>query len=237
MNHPPIVLLPGLLCNAELFAPQLRMLAPHCQTLVADLSHDDSLPAMARRVLEQAPETFTLLGLSMGGYLAFEVLRQAPQRVERLALLSTSARPDTVETAALRRDMMALVRKGRLAMLQREGYARSVHESRLADKGLQQALMDMAMAMGPACFERQQRAIMARPDSRPILPDISRPALVMVGESDQITPPECAREIARAIPGAQLHVLPQCGHISSLERPDEVNAILRTWLGIGVNPS
>ncbi|MCB5362359.1 alpha/beta hydrolase [Pusillimonas sp. CC-YST705] len=230
MSDLPIVMLPGLLCDANLFAPQAKLLSERRQVMVADLSKDSSLPAMARRLLKQAPAQFNLLGLSMGGYLAFEIMRQAPHRVAGLALLGTSARPDTPESQRIRRQMIAWARKGKLALLQQEGYARSVHASRAQDTALRKVLMDMALDLGPECFERQQRAIMARPDSRPLLPAISCPVLVMVGDGDQITPTEYAREIAQAIPHATLHVLPQCGHISTLERPDEVNAVLTTWL-------
>ena len=224
----PLLLLPGLASDAALFEAQLRDLAEVADMTVGDTLQDDSLPRMARRVLAEAPERFALAGLSMGGYLALEIMRQAPQRVTRLALLDTSARADTPEQTQVREDAIATVARIPYEKLAWAGVARLVAPD--ADPAVKQAVVDMAVRVGPETYVRQQRAIMARPDSRPLLAQIAVPALVLVGERDALTPPELAREMARAIPGAALVEVPGSGHLATMERPAAVSAALRDWL-------
>lgn len=230
--HEPLVLIPGLSCDAALYAPQWPSLATGRQIFVADHARDEALAGIAARLLAAAPDRFALCGLSMGGYIAFEVMRQAPQRVTRLALLDTSAKPATDETNALREQMIALAEKGAYDNVITLLWQRLVAPSRLADEPLRLAVRRMAETIGAAGFVRQQRAIMARPDSRPGLAEIKVPTLVLVGEEDLITPPDEAREIAAGI-GAQVRlvVLPGCGHLSTLEAPDAVGQELLDWLG------
>lgn len=223
-----LVLLPGLASDAALFAAQVRDLGDVADISVGDTLQDDSLPAMARRVLAEAPARFALAGLSMGGYLALEIMRQAPERVERLALLDTSARPDTPEATKTREEAIATVAKVPYEKLAWASLARLVAPD--ADEAVKQAVVDMAVRVGPDTYVRQQRAIMARPDSRPLLGEITMPTLVLVGEKDVLTPPEVSREIADAIPGARLVEIPGSGHLSTMERPAEVTAALRAWL-------
>ena len=225
----PLILLPGLACDAALFAAQARDLADTAEVSVGDTLRDDSLPAMARRVLGAAPARFALAGLSMGGYLAFEVLRQAPERVTRLALLDTSARADTPEATRTREEAIASVGKVPYEKLARASLPRLVAED--ADPAVKQAVADMAVRVGPDTYVRQQRAIMARPDSRADLGGIAVPTLVLVGAKDVLTPPDLAREMAAAIPDAVPVEVPGSGHLSALERPDAVTAALRDWLG------
>jgi pimeloyl-ACP methyl ester carboxylesterase len=224
----PLILLPGLASDAALFHAQLRDLADVADVTVGDTLQDDSLPAMARRVLAGAPDRFALAGLSMGGYLALEIMRQAPQRVTRLALLDTSARADTPEQTKTREDAIATVAKVPYEKLAWASLARLVAND--ADEDVKQAVVDMAVRVGPDTYVRQQRAIMARPDSRPLLGEIAVPALVLVGEKDVLTPPELAREMAAAIPGATLVEIPGSGHLASMERPAAVSTALRDWL-------
>lgn len=228
----PLVLVPGLSCNAALYAPQWPALADGRPILVADHSRDDTLGAIVRRLLEVAPERFALCGLSMGGYIAFEVLRQAPERVTRLALLGTSAKPATPETNLPREQMVALAEKGAFDNVTTLLWQRLVAPSRLADEALRLLVRQMAEAVGADGFVRQQRAIMRRPDSRPVLAGLSCPALVLVGAEDVITPVAEAREMA-GLAGARgrLAVIPQSGHLSTLEAPEAVTAELLRWLG------
>ena len=223
-----LLLLPGLASDAALFAAQVRDLGGVADIDVGDTLKDESLPAMARRVLANAPARFALAGLSMGGYLALEIMRQAPERVDRLALLDTSARPDTPEATKTREDAIATVAKVPYEKLAWSSLARLVAPD--ASDAVKQAVVDMAVRVGPETYVRQQKAIMARPDSRPMLANISVPMLVVVGEKDVLTPPELAREIADAVPGANLVEIPGSGHLSTMERPDAVTAALRQWL-------
>lgn len=228
----PLVLVPGLSCNAALYAPQWPALADGRPILVADHSRDDTLSAIARRLLAAAPARFALCGLSMGGYVAFEVLRQAPERVTRLALLDTSAKPATADTNAPREQMIALAEKGAFDNVTTLLWQRLVAPARLTDEPLRLLVRRMADDIGADGFARQQRAIMGRPDSRPSLAESSCPVLVLVGEQDEITPVAEAREMA-GLAGARgrLAVIPRSGHLSTLEEPEAVTAELLRWLG------
>lgn len=228
----PLVLVPGLSCNAALYAPQWPALADGRLILVAEHSLDDTLSGIARRILAAAPARFALCGLSMGGYIAFEILRQAPERVTRLALLDTSAKPAMPETNLPREQMIALAEKGAFDNVTTLLWQKLVAPARLTDEPLRLAVRQMAEDVGADGFIRQQRAIMARPDSRPTLAGSSCPALVLVGEEDEITPPAEAREMA-ALAGdrGRLAVIPRSGHLSTLEAPEAVTAELLRWLG------
>jgi pimeloyl-ACP methyl ester carboxylesterase len=225
-----LVLIPGLACTARLFEPQIEALSAERTILVADHRHDDSITAIAARLLAEAPDRFALAGLSMGGYIALEVVRQAPERVARLALLDTSARPDTVEARQDRERLIALAEAGRWDDIHSKLWPRLVHPDRRADGVLQDLLLGMMRETGAEAYIRQQRAIMARPDSRPSLPGIEVPTLVLVGEGDSITPPEISREMAEMVEWASLVVIPEAGHMSTLEQPARVTQALQLWL-------
>jgi pimeloyl-ACP methyl ester carboxylesterase len=226
----PIVLIPGLLASARLYAPQVPHLWRLGSVTIADHTRDDTMGAIAQRILATAPPRFALVGLSMGGYISFEILRQAPERVVRLALLDTSARPDTPEIAAGRRAQMVLAASGGLADIERTQFARAVHRNRRDDEALHEINRLMAEDVGPEAFTRQQRAIISRSDSRPTLGSIRCPTLVLVGEGDELTPPALAAEIAAGIAGAKLVSVPDSGHLSTLEQPQEVTRVLLEWL-------
>lgn len=228
----PLVLVPGLSCNAELYAPQWPALADGRPILVADHARDDTLFAVAQRLLAAAPSRFALCGLSMGGYVAFEVLRQAPERVTRLALLDTSAKPATVETNGPREQMIGLAGKGAFDNVTTLLWQKLVAPARLTDEPLRLLVRRMADEVGADGFVRQQKAIMKRPDSRPVLKGLSIPVLVLVGQEDEITPVVEAQEMAGlAGSAARLAIVPDCGHLSTLEAPEAVTAELLRWLG------
>ncbi len=231
MNEPlPVVLIPGLLCSARLYAAQIPALWPCGPVTIADHTRDETMTAIARRILAAAPARFALAGLSMGGYISFEILRQAPQRVVKLALLDTTARADTPEAMAARRAQIAQVVAGGLAEVADAQFMRLVHPLRREDADLREINRLMAWEVGAEGFVRQQTAIIGRVDSRPMLKDIRCPALVLVGEADSLTPPDRAAEMAHGIPGAQLLEVPECGHLSTLERPEVVTHALLEWL-------
>lgn len=231
MTKIPLILLSGLLCDRALWAPQIDALGDIAEIAVGDLTRADSMGGMAASVLATAPTRFALAGLSMGGYAAFEIMRRAPERVERLALLDTSARPDTPEQTQARRDLIALAQHGDFRGVTPRLLPRWVHPSRVSDAALVETVTSMTRRVGREAFVRQQTAIMNRPDSRPGLAAISCPTLVLCGHEDQSTPVDRHREIAADIADARLVVVPECGHLSTLERPETVNRELRAWLG------
>ena len=233
----PLVLVPGLLCDERLWHHQIAGLTDLAdRVLVPDVTSQDSMAAMARGILETAPERFSLAGLSMGGYVALEVVRQAPDRVEALALLDTSARADTPEQTGARLALIELAREGRFEDVWRTLLPKIVHPDRVEDPEIRSAVEGMARAVGPEGFERQERAIMGRPDSRRDLTHISCPTLVLCGQDDALTPPHLHEELADGIPGARLRRIYRCGHLSTLERPEEVTRIMREWLATSVGP-
>lgn len=228
----PLVLVPGLSCNAALYAPQWPALADGRPVLVADHTRDDTLSAIVRRLLAAAPPRFALCGLSMGGYVAFEVLRQAPERVTRLALLDTSAKPATPETNEPRQQMIALAEKGAFDNVTTLLWQKLVAPARLTDEPLRLLVRRMADDVGAEGFVRQQKAIMNRPDSRPLLAKLSIPTLLLVGQEDAITPVAEGQEMAGLVgEKARLAIVPGCGHLSTLEAPEAVTAELLRWLG------
>lgn len=226
----PLVLIPGLACTSRLFDKQIEALKDSREIIVADHTGHDSLGAIARAILQEAPEKFALAGLSMGGYLSFEIMRQAPQRVERLALLDTSARGDTLEKVEQRRAAIELARVGKFEMVCRATLDLSIAHSRRNDFDLKRAITDMAMDMGVDAWLLQMAALMGRASSVALLSSINCPTLVVVGDEDQLTPRECAEEMAGQIPGAKLEIIADCGHMSTMERPDAVTRILQDWL-------
>ena len=226
----PVVLIPGLLASARLYAAQIPELWQVGPVMVADHTRDASMGAIARRILAAAPPRFALAGLSMGGYIAFEIMRQASSRVARLALLDTSARADTAEATAQRHVQMELAAHGRLGEVVEQQFLRCVHPLHRNDPQLREANRLMAQDVGPEAFARQQNAIMARPDSRPTLASIECRTLVLVGEQDELTPLDRAVEMAHGIRGAQLVTVPECAHLSTLEKPREVTRALLEWL-------
>jgi pimeloyl-ACP methyl ester carboxylesterase len=226
----PIVLIPGLLASPRMYAPQIPQLWRTGPVTIADHTRDESMSAIAQRILAAAPARFALVGLSMGGYIAFEMLRQAPQRIARVALLDTSARADLPEQSAMRRTQMTLASQGRLSEVLEQQFPRLVHPARRNDTALRELFSVMAQEVGVEAFIRQQTAIIGRSDSRPLLGSIRCPTLVLVGDADELTPPERAAEIAAGIAESRLVTIRQSGHVTTLEQPDEVTRALREWL-------
>lgn len=224
-----VVLLPGLLCNADLYAPQIVALKDVAKCWVPSLV-SDSVGGMAAAVLGEAPDRFALAGLSMGGYVAQEIMRRAPERVTRLALISTTARADAADQSAMRRDYISLATAGRFTPVTERLLPRLISAARRGDKDLIRVVTEMAWSIGREVFIRQQTAIINRPDGLEDLRAIAVPTAVICGDADELTPPDRHREMAERISGATLTVIPQCGHLATLEAPQEVNRCLRAWL-------
>lgn len=227
----PLVLLPALLCDQRLYAPLVTGLAGERPVVVADLSTADEIGQLARQVLDRAPPAFALLGLSMGGYVAFEILRRAPGRVTHLALCCTRAEPDSEAVAAQRRALVARARAEGIGTVARELAAGWIAPVAPERERLIELVAAMALSTGVDGFARQQSAIRGRPDSRPGLAAVTCPTLVVAGRDDALTPPAALEAIAASIPGADLAVLGGCGHLATLERPRMVLELVRGWLG------
>jgi pimeloyl-ACP methyl ester carboxylesterase len=226
----PIVFVPGLNCSARLYAEQIPALWGFGPVIIADHRRNDSVAAIAAHILATAPPRFVLVGLSMGGYISLAIMREAPERVARLALLDTSARPDMPEQSERRRSMILLAKSGLFSEVPDLLFPVFVHRDRHGDETLRTIVRIMAKETGPEAFIRQQRAIMTRPDCRPLLASIRCPTLVLVGDGDELTPPALSQEIHAGISGSRLVAVPDCGHLSTLERPEQVNQALVEWL-------
>lgn len=231
-----LLLLPGLLCDHAVWSPVLPHVERAATCAVADYADETSLVAMAGRVLAGAPPTFALAGHSMGGRVALEVARLAPQRVERLALLDTGfrARPTGAEGDAERAGRLALLATARehgMPAMARAWVQPMVHPDRLADAALIEAIVAMFARRTPRQFEGQIAALLARPDAAEVLRALACPVLVLSGREDAWAPPRQHEEMATLVPGSRLAVLERCGHMAPMERPEEVGAALVAWLG------
>lgn len=228
---PTLILLPGLACDARMWQSQLPMLPAAFAPQVSDVNmRHERIEDMAAAVLREHEGPLLLAGASMGGMVAMEAARQAPGRVAGLALLGTNARPEAPETYALRASAIELFERGELREVLEPNLVFAFHPQRADDAPLVGRYMDMMVDAGTGQLIRQNRALMHRPDARPHLPALRCPVLVMCGEQDRLTPPECSREIAALVPGAVLRWVPDCGHMLTMERPRFVNAVLGEWL-------
>jgi pimeloyl-ACP methyl ester carboxylesterase len=233
MKKHPLVLVPGLLCDAQLWRPQVEKLADIADLWIADHTRSDTMAGVARDVLADAPFTsFTLAGLSMGGYIALEIVRQAPRRVTRLALLDTAATAELPEQTRKRMEFIELAGCGKFPRIAEILLPLLINPSRRAEPALRNVVKSMAKNTGKDAFIRQEHAIMSRADSLGLLATIACPTLVLCGRQDALTPLARHEEMAAAIKGARLEVIEDCGHLSTLEKPAEVNAALRRWLAV-----
>jgi pimeloyl-ACP methyl ester carboxylesterase len=230
MTRPRLVFLPGLAADEQMWRSQCEALADW-QPAVADVHmYHATLPEMASALLRQFEGDLVLCGASMGGMLAMEAARQAPQRVGGLALLGTTARPESPEMRQVREKAIELFAQGMLREVIEPNVAFAFHPSRAREGRLVGSYLEFVLRAGADQLIRQNRAVIVRPDARTHLPRLRCPTLVMCGDADQLTPRDCAEEIAAMIPGAQLLIVPECGHMLTMERPEFVSAALRSWL-------
>jgi Predicted hydrolases or acyltransferases (alpha/beta hydrolase superfamily) len=231
MRDDPIVFIPGINCTGALFARQIAVFGPQRPVIVADHGRHADIGDLAAALLGELPERFVLAGLSMGGYVAFELLRRAPERISGLVLMDTSARDDTLEAAERRRRMIAIAERGRFDQIPELQIPTLLGATARAGETLPELVRAMARDTGPEAFVRQQRACLGRPSSLAGLSAIACPTLVVVGEEDAITPPVVARELAEGIPGARLAVVADCGHLAAIEQPEAVTGLVAGFLG------
>ncbi len=229
MNDQSLILVPGLICDDKVWAYARTHLSEiaDCRTVPADEA--DTMQGLAKAVLDTAPETFAIAGFSMGGYVALEVLRQAPERVARLALLDTSSRADTPEKAAGRNAAIADCDEGRFDDLLDRFIPLLLHTDRMAEP-LAAQVRAMGHRVGPELFARRHRAMLTRTDARDLLAATDIPVRAIVGRSDALTSVEEHQEIADLAPRGRLSIVEDCGHMPPLERPQAATALLRDWL-------
>lgn len=225
-----MVLLPGLLCDAHVWAQQIDVLGADWHTQVADLRGHDTIGAMAEAVLENAPSRFALAGHSMGGRVALQIMRLAPRRIERLALLDTGAHAAAASEPQQRQVLVDLAWREGMKALAARWLPPMVHPRRLQDAALMHALTAMVERMTPALFEQQIRALLTRPDSTDVLPSIRCPTLIGVGRQDGWSPLPVHQAMASAVQASTLSIFEDCGHMSTVEAPQAVTAVLREWL-------
>jgi pimeloyl-ACP methyl ester carboxylesterase len=226
-----LVLIPGLACNTVMWRSQMAVLPAHLRPWVTDVhTRWDTIEDMARALLDESPGDLLLCGASMGSIVAMDAVRQAPHRVKGMALLGSNARPETDDMRKLREMAIALFESGRVSEVLRANVPLAFHARQAENADLVRTYFDFILHAGPAQLVRQNRALMSRPDARAHLASVGCPVLVMCGDSDQLTPPENAREIAALIPAASLVMVPECGHMLTMEKPDLVNAGLLQWL-------
>lgn len=240
MTKTPLLLVPGLLCSPRLFAPQVAALSDAAEIVVPDwrqapLSIFDSWEKTARWVIDQMPsEKFALAGLSLGGMIAVEIMQIAAERVTKLALLDTGMRAQNPTEQAIRRARIRLASEGRFELVLGLQLSRFIPAYRLADKALVDEVMAMCTETGVDIYKRQEELAARRVDRRPDLPRIACPTIVVCGRDDSATPLFLSEEIAAAIKASELIVIEQCGHLITMEKPEETNAILRKWLAAQV---
>lgn len=227
-----VLLVPGLVCDGAVWAHQRAGLADVADCIVPDVCEPDTMQGMAAEVLAQAPGRFAIAGFSMGGYIALEVLRQAPERVTRLALIDSGMRADTAEQTANRNAAIATCEAGRYAAVIEAMLPLLLHSSRLVDP-LADLVRAMASRVGSDAFVRRQKALMSRRDAREVVARASIPIRVVCGREDRLTPLPRSEEVAQTARGARLSVVEECGHMPLLERPQAATALLRDWLVYG----
>lgn len=233
-----LVLIPGLACDGEVWSDTIADIADLAELAdchVADITQALSIADMAEAVLASAPDRFALAGHSLGGYVSFEILRRAPERVTRLALIGTSARPDTPTVAARRRKMIERAESGEYDPVIEGLLPAVIARQRQNDEELVERVRSMMQRVGSESFCQQQRAVIDRADSRPDLLKIKVPTLVAAGDEDALMPSEVHKEMVERIPNAQRATIEACGHTTPLERPQDLAALLREWLADGAS--
>jgi pimeloyl-ACP methyl ester carboxylesterase len=232
-RHPP-VLIPGLLCDATVWPHQRDALAEIADIRIADHGMLDSLPAMARAILANAPPRFAIAGHSMGGRVAFEVYRAAPERISGVALMDTGCHPLAPGEAgekevAGRLTLLDISRREGMRVMAQQWVQGMVHPARLAERELVDPILDMFESKSPDIYAAQTRALINRPDATPVMSTIRCPTLVLCGHEDSWSPVQRHLEMSAAIEGSTFVDIPDCGHMCTLERPDAVNAAMRRW--------
>lgn len=226
----PLVLVPGLQSDHRSWVNQTRHFEPSRQVIVPQRhQHCDTIEDMCERVHEQLPERFHLVAWSMGGYIALQLMPQLQQRLLTLTLVSTSARPEDPDSTRRRMEILALAEREGMAVSNRQTMTQACLDFDAIDPEIRAGLREASVELGLEAYRGQQRAIINRPDSRAMLQFVRCPTLVLVGDNDTVTPPECAREIHDAVPNSHLVIIENCGHCAPLEQPVLTNRLIENW--------
>ncbi len=226
----PLVLIPGMMADARGFLPQIVELSWETSIHVAPPLHGDSVEVMAQGVLDGAPKSFALCGHGLGGIVALEILRRAPDRVTRLALMDTSCQSELPQLAATRESRIVAARAGRLEQAMQDELKREHLAPGAAGDGIFEVMHEMALELGADVFLRQSRALQKRPDQQATLRKARTPTLILCGEDDTLFPVRRHEFMAHLMPMAKLEIVAGAGHLPALENPNAVSAILRNWL-------
>ncbi|MFN3644034.1 MAG: alpha/beta fold hydrolase [Gemmobacter sp.] len=225
----PLVLIPGMMCDARLYAPQIAALNRR-PVMVAPCTEGDSMAGLAAAVLAAAPPRFALAGLSMGGIVAMEVVRQAPDRVERLCLMDTNAKAESDAIRATRGPQVDRVMAGGLETVMRDEMMPAYLDPGADRPDIRDLCLDMALALGPEVFARQSQALATRPDQQATLAAWTGPALVLCGAADRLCPLHRHEAMHALMPQSRLAVIAGAGHLPTLEQPEATTAEIRAWL-------
>lgn len=226
----PLLLIPGMMCDARLFSPQITEFSAERAVQIASITNCETIEAMAQKVLDSAPAHFALAGLSMGAMVAMEIVHRAPERVTRVALMDTNSQSETPAIAASREPQIVGVMAGRLAEVMADVMRPEYLAAGPVRSEVLALMQEMAMALGEGEFVRQSRALQRRPDQQKTLRKIRMPALVLCGAEDRLTPPRRHEFMSELIPYASLRIIEAAGHVPTLEAPVATNAALREWL-------
>ncbi|WP_299916774.1 alpha/beta fold hydrolase [uncultured Roseobacter sp.] len=228
----PLVLLPGMMCDARLFGPQIAELSADLAVMVAPITQGERIEEIASSLLDQLPTRFALAGLSMGGIVAMEILRRAPDRVTRIALMDTNPLAETPQIAAAREPQIVAARTGRMLDVMREEMKPNYLAPGAHQQDVLNLVMDMAETLGAEVFVRQSRALQRRRDQQSTLRKCKVPTLVLCGRHDALCPVKRHEFMSELIPYATLRIMEHAGHLPTLEQPSETTQALRDWMGL-----
>ena len=231
MAKTPLILLPGTLCDERLWGHQLKYLSDIAEVTIGDVTKEDSISSLAHSILKKAPERFALAGLSLGGIISLEIMRIAPERVIKLALLDTNPNPPDYNQIAVWERFIDMANNGQfLDITITHLLPILIHPNRRKDEALVSTIIDMAKKIGKESYIKQLKAVITRLDQRPILSTIACPTMVLVGKEDMVCPVHMSEFLTESIPTASLEIIEHSGHLSTLEQPEKVSALLKGWL-------
>lgn len=226
----PLIMIPGTLCDSALFNAQVSGLQDLADCQIGNHSSSDNLQEVAANIINSVSGNFSVLGLSYGGIIAFEILRQAPQRIKRLILLNTNHKEPSEITRATQQRFLGMSVLGEFREITTNFTTDAMlHPKHAANPKMREAVLQMAENIGQQRFFNQIKAQLGRPDSTPDLPNIQCPTLIMTGREDNVCPIPQHQEMARLIPNSTFQVIEESGHLSTMEQPERVNELIRNW--------